>query len=99
MLLVGDSHLVVSQDLRFADFLPLRHPDEMLCLDARGAQEVRMRDHGDEIRGGHIFPELIDKGPIVDLWTSALVAQMDNGRQTRREGAMHRSSRSQSFPS
>lgn len=50
----------------------------MLCLDARGAQKVRMGDHGDEIGGGHILPELIDEGPIVDLWTSALVAQMDN---------------------
>lgn len=67
MLLMGDSHLVVSQDLRFADLLPLRHSDEMLCLDARGAQKVRMGDHGDEIGGGHIFPELIDEGPIVDL--------------------------------
>lgn len=54
--LVRDAQLVHADDLGVADLLPLGAADEVLRHEQRVAQDGLVRDHGDELFGGHGLP-------------------------------------------
>lgn len=65
--LVGDTQLVHANDLGLANLFPLCTADEVLGHEQRVAEHGLVRNHGDELFGGHSFPDLVKEGSVVDL--------------------------------
>lgn len=65
--LVRDAQLVVANDFGVGDTFPARSAKEVLGPQQGVAQDVGVRDHGDEFVGGHGFPEFVEEGAVVDL--------------------------------
>ena len=63
--LVRHSHLVETGDAVLRRLLPAGHADEMLRLQQRIAQEMRVRRERDEVLGGHLFPNFAHDVAIV----------------------------------
>nr|POE79761.1 hypothetical protein CFP56_07826 [Quercus suber] len=66
VLLVGDAQLVVADDLVVRHLLPLGAADEVLRLQRRVAQHVRVRGHLHKLLGRHRLPDLVEEGAVVD---------------------------------
>lgn len=68
VLLMGDSHLVITDHIRAARLSPFRRTaNKVLCFEAFVSQDVRAGDHLDEFICWHSFPELIKECTVVDL--------------------------------
>jgi hypothetical protein len=67
VLLVRHTHLMLSRDLIDSGLSPFACTNEMLCLDARVTEEVRARDHSQELLSRHSFEKLADDASVVNL--------------------------------
>jgi len=72
VLLVRHAKLVVANDLVIRDLLPLSAADEVLGLEERVAEHVRVGNHGYEFLSGHRLPDLVEEGTVVDLYGAQL---------------------------
>lgn len=72
VLLVRHAKLVVANDLVIRDLLPLSAADEVLGLEERVAEHVRVGNHGYEFLGRHRLPDLVEEGTVVDLYGAQL---------------------------
>ena len=66
VFLMGHAQLVVADDFRVRDLFPCGGAAEVLGHQAGVAQYVFVGDHGDEVVGGHGFPEFVEEGAVVD---------------------------------
>lgn len=66
VLLVGNTELVVADDLVVRDLFPLGAADEVLGHKSGVAEDFGVGGHLDELVGGHGFPELVEEGAVVD---------------------------------
>ena len=65
--LVRHTELVPTNDFVVRHLLPLGSTDEVLCLQQRIAQHVRIRRHLEELIRWHGLPHLVQERAVVDL--------------------------------
>lgn len=103
VLLMGDTHLMLTNHLIVTDFSPFLGTDEVLCLDLGVSEDVGVRGYLDEVVGGHSFPKFIQKGAVVNLSMHGVISTWFMGREvkrpTRTVGATHFARRFQSLVS
>lgn len=66
VLLVGNTELVVADDLVVGHLLPLGAADEVLGHESGVAEDFGVGGHLDKLVGGHGFPELVEERAVVD---------------------------------
>lgn len=57
---------MIADDFCVRDAFPARLADEVLGFEQRVAEHGGRGYHGDEVRGGHGFPEFVEEGAVVD---------------------------------
>lgn len=67
VLLVRHAHLVVPRNLGITNLHPLGGTNEVLRLQERIAQDMRVGRHGDEFVSRKAFPNLVKEGAVVNL--------------------------------
>jgi hypothetical protein len=58
--------LVPANDLSVRDLLPSGATDEVLSLEKRVTEDVRVRSHLDELFGRHGLPDLVEERTVID---------------------------------
>ena len=72
VFLVCYTHLIVASHFVIARPNPFARANEMLRLDAPISEEVFVGCHGDELVGGHAFPNLAHYSAVIELqWLQA----------------------------